>query len=47
MRSLGIDAGQGYLLARPSEQPPTTAANLDELMDGSNWLVEGLRAATV
>jgi EAL domain-containing protein (putative c-di-GMP-specific phosphodiesterase class I) len=47
VRSLGIGAGQGYLLGRPAEQPPTTAVNLDELMNGSNWLVEGLRAATV
>ena len=31
VRSLGIGAGQGYLLGRPAEQPPTTSINLDEL----------------
>ena len=44
VRSLGIDAGQGYLLARPAEQPPTTAIDLDGLVRGSDWLVEALRA---
>ena len=44
VRSLGIGAGQGYLLGRPAEQPPTTAINLDELMRGSDWLMDGLRA---
>jgi len=47
VRSLGIDAGQGYLLARPTEQPPTTAINIDELVRGSNWLVDGLRVVPV
>ena len=47
VRKLGLGAGQGYLLGRPSEQPPTGAINLDELMDSSSWLIEGLRAATV
>jgi diguanylate cyclase (GGDEF)-like protein len=44
VRSLGIGAGQGYLLGRPAEQPPTTAINLDELIRGSTWLMDGLRA---
>lgn len=44
VRSLGIAAGQGYLLGRPAEQPPTTAVNIEELLAGSNWLVDGLRA---
>ncbi|MGH2475338.1 MAG: GGDEF domain-containing phosphodiesterase, partial [Candidatus Limnocylindrales bacterium] len=44
VRSLGIGAGQGYLLGRPAEQPPTTAVDLDALTQGSNWLVDGLRA---
>jgi diguanylate cyclase (GGDEF)-like protein len=46
VRSLGIDAGQGYLLGRPSEQPPTTAIDLDALMRGSDWLMESLRAVS-
>jgi diguanylate cyclase (GGDEF)-like protein len=44
VRSLGIGAGQGYLLGRPSEQPPTTAVDLDALTRGSDWLMDGLRA---
>jgi diguanylate cyclase (GGDEF)-like protein len=44
VRSLGIGAGQGYLLGRPAEQPPTTAIDLDALIRGSNWLMDGLRA---
>ncbi len=44
VRSLGIGAGQGYLLGRPTEHPPTTPIDLDELVRGSGWLVEGLRA---
>jgi diguanylate cyclase (GGDEF)-like protein len=47
VRSLGIGAGQGYLLGRPTEQPPTTAINLDELIRGSDWLMDGLRAVPV
>ena len=31
VRSLGIGAGQGYLLGRPAEQPPTTAIDLEGL----------------
>jgi len=44
VRSLGIGAGQGYLLARPTEQPPTDSIDLDNLMRGSDWLSERLRA---
>ncbi len=44
VRSLGIGAGQGYLLGRPAEQPPTTPVDLEALVRGSDWLVEGLRA---
>ena len=43
VRSLNIGAGQGYLLGRPAENPPTTSINLDELIRGSDWLA-GLRA---
>src|SRR5206468_5513018 len=31
VRALGIGAGQGYLLGRPSENPPTEAINLEAL----------------
>ena len=44
VRSLGIGAGQGYLLGRPAEQPPTDAIDLDGLSRGSDWLVDRLRA---
>ncbi len=44
VRSLGIGAGQGYLLGRPSEQPPTTAIDLDGLVRGGGWLMEQLQA---
>ncbi len=44
VRSLGIGAGQGYLLGRPAEQPPTTAIDLDGLTRGNDWLMDGLRA---
>jgi diguanylate cyclase (GGDEF)-like protein len=44
VRSLGIGAGQGYLLGRPAEQPPTTAINLEKLAGGSDWLTDGLLA---
>jgi diguanylate cyclase (GGDEF)-like protein len=44
VRSLGIGAGQGYLLARPAEQPPIESINLDELGRGSGWLTKSLLA---
>jgi len=44
VRSLGIGAGQGYLLGRPVEQPPTGTIDLDGLTRGSDWLVDALRA---
>ena len=44
VRALGIGAGQGYLLGRPSEQPPTTAIDLDSLIRDNDWLRDGLRA---
>ena len=43
-RILGRPAGQGYLLGRPAEDPPTTSIDLDGLVRGSDWLVDGLRA---
>jgi len=44
VRSLGIDAGQGYLLGRPVEQPSTAAIDLDALIRDSDWLTTSLRA---
>jgi EAL domain-containing protein (putative c-di-GMP-specific phosphodiesterase class I) len=44
VRSLGIGAGQGYLLGRPVEDPPITAIDLDALARGGDWLSETLRA---
>ena len=44
VRSLGIGAGQGYLLGRPAEQPPTTSIDIDALARGTDWLTDQLRA---
>jgi diguanylate cyclase (GGDEF)-like protein len=44
VQSLGIGAGQGYLLGRPAEQPPTASIDLDKLLRSSDWLMDGLRA---
>ncbi len=44
VRALGIGAGQGYLLGRPTEQPPTGTIDLDELARGTDWLTNQLRA---
>jgi diguanylate cyclase (GGDEF)-like protein len=44
VRMLGIGAGQGYLLGRPAEQPPTSGIDLDALATGGDWLFESLRA---
>jgi diguanylate cyclase (GGDEF) domain len=44
VRSLGIGAGQGYLLGRPAEQPPTGSIDLDSLARGTDWLTDRLRA---
>ena len=45
VRSLGIAAGQGYLLGRPADAPTADAIDLDALArGGSDWLVERLRA---
>ena len=46
VRSLGIAAGQGYLLGRPAEQPPTATLDLDELVRGSSWPMAGLRTVS-
>ncbi len=45
VRSLGIRAGQGYLLGRPSETPTTEPVDLARLATTSgDWLVDRLRA---
>ena len=44
VRSLGIGAGQGYLLGRPAEQPPTTSIDLEALGRGSDWFADRLLA---
>ena len=44
VRSLGIGAGQGYLLGRPTDRPSTDSLDLDALSRSSDWLIERLRA---
>ncbi len=45
VRSLGIRAGQGYLLGRPSEQPSREPVDLERLAhSGGDWLVERMQA---
>jgi diguanylate cyclase (GGDEF)-like protein len=44
VRSLGIGAGQGYLLGRPSDQPPTGSIDIDQLARGTDWLTARLAA---
>jgi diguanylate cyclase (GGDEF)-like protein len=43
VRSLGIGAGQGYLLGRPTDRPSTDAIDLAGLSKGTDWLMERLR----
>ncbi len=43
VRSLGIGAGQGYLLGRPTDRPSTEAIDLVGLSKGTDWLMERLR----
>jgi EAL domain-containing protein (putative c-di-GMP-specific phosphodiesterase class I) len=44
VRSLGIGAGQGYLLGRPTDRPSTETLDLERLSHSQDWLVERLRA---
>ena len=44
VRSLGIGAGQGYLLGRPMEEPPTGSIDIDALARVDDWLTARLRA---
>ncbi len=46
VRSLGIGAGQGYLLGRPTDRPSTESLDLATLSRSSDWLVERLRSAS-
>jgi EAL domain-containing protein (putative c-di-GMP-specific phosphodiesterase class I) len=47
VRSLGIRAGQGYLLGRPSAEPATQPVDLARLASSSgDWLVDRLRTAS-
>jgi diguanylate cyclase (GGDEF)-like protein len=43
VRSLGIGAGQGYLLGRPTDRPSTESLDLVGLSKGADWLIERLR----
>jgi diguanylate cyclase (GGDEF)-like protein len=43
VRSLGIGAGQGYLLGRPTDRPSTDPLDLEGLGRSADWLVERLR----
>jgi EAL domain-containing protein (putative c-di-GMP-specific phosphodiesterase class I) len=44
VRSLGIGAGQGYLLGRPTDRPSTEPIDLDALGRSADWLIDRLRA---
>jgi EAL domain-containing protein (putative c-di-GMP-specific phosphodiesterase class I) len=43
VRSLGIGAGQGYLLGRPTDRPSTDPLDLEGLGRSADWLIERLR----
>jgi EAL domain-containing protein (putative c-di-GMP-specific phosphodiesterase class I) len=43
VRSLGIGAGQGYLLGRPTDRPSTEPLDLDSLSRSTDWLMDKLR----
>ena len=42
LRSLGIEAGQGYLLGRPTEQPSTERLDLKGFLPATDWLTARL-----
>jgi EAL domain-containing protein (putative c-di-GMP-specific phosphodiesterase class I) len=45
VRSLGIRAGQGYLLGRPTDRPSSQAIDLERLTTTSgDWLLDRMRA---
>ncbi|HEY8817700.1 MAG TPA: bifunctional diguanylate cyclase/phosphodiesterase [Candidatus Limnocylindrales bacterium] len=43
VRSLGIGAGQGYLLGRPTDRPSVEPLDLEGLSRSADWLIERLR----
>ncbi|MEO8437527.1 MAG: bifunctional diguanylate cyclase/phosphodiesterase [Chloroflexota bacterium] len=43
VRSLGIGAGQGYLLGRPTDRPSTDPLDLEKLSRSTDWLIDRLR----
>ncbi len=43
VRSLGIGAGQGYLLGRPTDRPSTETLDLEALSRSTDWMMERLR----
>ena len=45
VRSLGIGAGQGYLLGRPTDRPSSEPLDLERLSQSTDWLLERLRVA--
>jgi EAL domain-containing protein (putative c-di-GMP-specific phosphodiesterase class I) len=44
VRSIQINAGQGYLLGRPTDRPSSEPLDLDKLSRSDDWLIERLRA---
>jgi diguanylate cyclase (GGDEF)-like protein len=44
VRSLGIGAGQGYLLGRPTDRPSIEPIDLEGLTRSTDWLIDKLRA---
>jgi diguanylate cyclase (GGDEF)-like protein len=48
VRSLGIRAGQGYLLGRPTDRPSSQAIDLERLTTTSgDWLLDRMRAGAM
>ena len=45
VRTLGIGAGQGYLLGRPTDRPSTEPIDLEAMTRSTDWLIERLRTA--
>ncbi|MEA2546576.1 MAG: hypothetical protein QOI09_1849, partial [Chloroflexota bacterium] len=43
VRSLGIGAGQGYLLGRPTDRPSIEPLDLEGLSRSTDWLIDRLR----
>jgi diguanylate cyclase (GGDEF)-like protein len=43
VRSLGIGAGQGYLLGRPTDRPSIEPIDLEGLTRSTDWLIDKLR----